>query len=374
MAAGYDRETLYSRLHEVADLAGELRYVDAVLAFIADQTQTPGAGPGGPAHSHIEVNDIGRTYPFSRRIMRGPLYPDYADTVTSFCQRAAGEAATWRDTNLESLQRTIEPITHPDTSHYDEIVRSLETSYANLSNDPEVAYARSGHAGAMQRTDFAVMSPDDWSGAAATNFRNLFFKPFQHDVRKYQAAYTKSVAAGFVRAKAIDELAQVGLLDAVIATRKALLEQLRHRQQDTDATSTATALIIAGLTVSILAPLVPGAGPLVSASMVAISGGLSYAGTAEAEQEAREEESFEGWSADDLFFGLIDTAGKIASRRRGHYDALDLDMGNLLQWADANHDENLLIPKRPEIAERDAKDQLDPDTDEFRHDDFHRLT
>lgn len=34
----------------------------------------------------------------------------------------------------------------------------------------------------------------------------------------------------------------------------------------------------------------------------------------------------------------------------------------------------LLIPKRPEIAERDAKDQLKPDTDEFRHDDFHRLT
>lgn len=374
MVAGYDRETLYARLDEVADLAGELRYVDAVLAYIADQTQTPGAGPG-PAHSYIEVNDIGRTYPFSRRIMRGPLTPDYAETVTNFCRQAAEEAATWRDTNLESLRQTIAPVTQPDTSHYDEIVERLKLSYMSLSNDPAEGDQRpSDDARAMLRNDFGLMSPDDWTGYAASNFRNIFYKPFQHEVRENQAAYTKSIAAGFVRAKAIDELAQIGLLEAVTATRGALLEQLRHRQQDTGATSTATALIISGLAVSILAPLVPGAGPLVAASMAAVSGGLSYAGSVEAEREAREEQRFEGRSADDLFFGLYDTASTIARRRRGHYDALDLDMGNLLEWASFNHRENLLIPKRPEIAERDRGDQVDPDIGEFRHDDFHRFT
>lgn len=365
MTTNYDRDTLYARLGEVASLAGELRYVDAVLAFIAAEDQIGGAGPG-PRTEHLTVYDIGRTFPFSRTITKQPMPWGFEETVSEFLEAAAEDARRWQETNHESLLRTIEPVTHPDTSHYDPIVESLSASYATLSADPTEGEVPPEGTAVIRRTDFGLLDPEAWRGHAASNFRDNFYLPFKYDVRATQAAYTKSVAAGFVRAKAIDELAQISLLDAATATREALRDQLRHRQLDTGAVSTATALIIAAVGTSILATISAPAAP-VSATMATISGLLYYAGSEEATRErAREEDSVEGQSADDLFFGFFDQVGTIASRRRGHYDTLDADLGSLLEWAAASHHENGLIPLRPDIAERHGDGSLDPDLDEFR--------
>lgn len=362
MTTTYDRDTLYSRLQDIADLAGELRYIDAVLGFIASETEPDVYS----WTSQFAINDIGRTFPFSRVITKQHSTPGYEDTISSFLESAAEDAQNWQRTNYESLLQLIEPVTHPDTSYYDEIVTSLITAYSILSVDPDDGVLPPEDTGAARRVDFGMMDPDAWRGHAASNFRNYFYMPFKNEVRGYQAMYTKAIAAGFTRAKAIDDLAQISLLDGANATRRALREQLEFRQQDRGGGSTADALIIAGVGTSILASISASVPP-VSVTMSVISGLLNYAASEEAAVEARNEDGFVGRSADDLFFGFFDQAGRIASRRRGHYDSLDNDMSTLLEWGEINHRENALIPTRPDIAERGHDGSFDPDLDEFRN-------
>lgn len=138
MTTFYDRGLLYERLYEVADLAGELHYIDAVLAFAAAENQPAGPG-GGPLPQYFELNNIGWTYPFNRRILKAPTPFGYQEQVSGALTEAAGQAQTWRDSNLESLLQLIEPFTHPTTDHYDEIVQALEISHATLETKPELA-------------------------------------------------------------------------------------------------------------------------------------------------------------------------------------------------------------------------------------------
>jgi hypothetical protein len=362
MTTAYDRPTLYSRLAEAASLAGELYYVDSVLAFIAAEHQSPGAG-GGPEPQIFWINDIGQTFPFRRKIVKVTPSAGFEERISSFLAEAAAEAQTWRDSNLETLSRLIAPLTHPDTTYYEAIVHRLETCYMTLAADPEEGEIPPPGTTAMRRTDFGMLAPETWAGDAADNFRDNFYNPFKYDVRSHQAAFTKAIAAGFVEAKAIDDLAQLSLLDAVTSTRDALSVQLEQRQENRDYVSEVKALIIASEGANMLS-LIAAPAPLASVGMGVISGSLRWVADGMA-AKAREQEEFQGQSADDLFGGLYGMASKISRNTRIQYTELDASLGSLIGWADEH--ERFLTPRRPFIAERDENDKLNPDHAEFYH-------
>lgn len=156
-------------------------------------------------------------------------------------------------------------------------------------------------------------------------------------------------------------------MDAVTSVRDALHEQLRHRQQDRDDVSKAEALLITSIAAGALAAISTPVPPL-SVSFLAINAALGYAASETTERDgAREKEEVTGRTAEELLFGLYDLILTVVRNSRIQHDALDADMAALMRWLDHRHKEEVLLPSRPNIANRDNTDRVNPNPDTFRY-------
>jgi hypothetical protein len=356
LEAPYDHAKLDGMIGEVAGLLTELKYIDAVLAYISERHWP---GPQVSAEqAYSEEIYLGIEFPFTRTLTvrvtgwdRWTFWSDeQAEEIARDLAALAEDARQWVMDEIAMLRYKIAPIVHTDTGLFYEVDRGL------VSVD-HLVDGLASDIGALG------VSIGEWTGDAARNFRGSFYLPFG-DIRLHQRGLVKWLRDGLSTSKAIIDLAQLSLMQAVAGTKSALCEQLRLRSVDREEASAQEVRFLAfatGLFSALTFEMPP-----VSASFAALSVTLDYAADELEKGSNTAPYEIKGRTAEDLITKLFEAVQQILDSVDQNYDELESRLRNLesevadLRRVDPDRGHSYLIAARPDLV-----DGVEPD--EFYH-------
>jgi hypothetical protein len=351
----YNRSGLYQTLDEVARLLGELMYVDQAVQYV-DERDTAVHGPlsgGAPGVTAYQI-PIGITYPFVRELR---LPADYSSDENQFeiimgrISDILWDAGKWAEAILESLTTRIAPITHPPAAMYEHsVVRPIETAVSILQDNVV--------------NDFGGLrqSLSDWEGDAADNFATEFYHPFE-DTQVAHERLFGALTGGLVTSKAITEVTQHSLMNALHYVRDELKEQLQLRSQQAAGESSRTILIVGSAALSVMSAAL-GSTSLWPVAVEAAAGALSVAADS-IPGEAADVHELAGRTAEQLFGELADVLTAIERNATTQYVGLAERLDDVLVRVErlrkgGDDEDGRLVPIQPDLVD-------DADSGTFRH-------
>jgi hypothetical protein len=332
----FDRVEFRRLLGEVSRYLAELRHIDEALAYLAARDVAPGAGPG-PNPGTIEIH-LGRTYPFVATLRSYSAWnPATREAIQVHLDELYLEADRWATADITTLGERVRTLTTPRTRRYDRIVQDLEAVYFPLA--------------ALIKDDFGELrhTLGNWQGDAAENFASKFYHPFGK-VLDNQAWLVDALAVMFERSKVITELSQHSLMNAVVATRDALLEQLQQRSEGNPGPSLKEVLIIGSAAAGVLAALTFSA-PAAAAGFVAISSALGYAATQVPDSEDAERRTLTGASAEELAESMASAVSRILVNVGRQFGEVEDELKRLSDHLNSMRQADTLVPKRPYLTD-----------------------
>lgn len=360
----YDPSALEAELTTLAARLGELRYIDAALAYIDANSQAPVPGPGA-AYSTIAIH-LGQTYPFRKNLGRHELREEDRTRIANDLDQLAEEAGRWGSNEVATLSYLTTHLTHVDPRSYDPVIDGIlrvSDDLGTIGNDLGEIGARLG----------------SWNGAQASEFAT--FHSRHRDVTRHQRYFAAKLADGFVASQTITRLSQHSLMTVLVAARKATEEQLLLRSEGAGGLTTKQALMVVSAFAAVAAAMTFTIPPLA----LGLAGASAAAGAAssvmseeELEDQLRKRPSVDygveslptevgevhaisGGSAEELSASLFEAVRKVSDHTSTLYQGLDDELTNLDAGATGVHDERLLIHESPSIVHG-----VDPD--DFWHD------
>jgi hypothetical protein len=358
----YDPSEFQQKLSAVQGYLAELRYIDTAMAYMEDEKANwwYSLAPFVGTTSHIEV-EYGTTFPFTKRYEVPEdrfLWEDSRKgQVESRLRVLAEEANGWAADGIDDIARRVEPFTWPVGPLYEsECVAPVLTAHEDL------AWGVSNDFGLLRH------SLGRWEGAAADNFADRFYHPFEYTLDS-QKRLLLALAGGITSAKAIAESTQHSLMNVVHYTREALREQLQLAAAKAELArqeSLRNTLIIGGATAAVFGTIITAGTGLwgISLATAASSGSIASTTIPDGGWVAL---TLRGATAADLLGAMSAAINQIDSNDYDQHDELRREVQAVLDRVEAvregsDGEDGPLIPIRPNLVDGvDGNDFYLPD-------------
>jgi hypothetical protein len=334
-AIAIDRFQLNRDLKDVGEYLAELRYIDLAEPYIVERNREIAASGVPIGHNYVQVQ-LGTQFPFTSQSI---LLPDTASTEIELraFDTLAGQASQWAAGEMDFLVHLIRGIMHYPTEGYGPMDGSLDGVRETLETEAQENFGYLGDEIA------------DWEGTAASEFKSLFYNKYG-DARDNQMYLVGALRGALEASRRIIEFSQQSVINGVTEAREALLDQLRLRAAGDDISGSArVALMVLAGAATVLGAVVEA--PLWAAATVA---SVEFGAGAAAEAiptELAEDRDIKGASAEELHVSLLDAIRDVDAFLGRELDYLHDELRSLRGTVRSLHDEHLILPKRPRLAE-----------------------
>lgn len=291
MGQPFETARFFDTVTEVGDMLAELQYIDRARPYLL----------GLPWNAMFETHDVvlGRRYPFDIRISTEDE-GEWAE-VRHRLEGFADEAGARAQSEVEAVVDATRTLVGFDPGRHRTTVQQLVRIHDLL--------VRKG----IQDLGLLERTLDDWTGSAADAFALDFYHPLEQ-VHTNQCYLLSESAKAMTMAIGVYETAQDALMNAVLAARLVLDEQLRTRAGGGGGSSTEDFLTVAAAAIAVATSLrfvSPPVATTLSVASLAIRLAQPYAVT---DKGVHETATIEASSADEAAAALLREVSHVRER------------------------------------------------------------
>jgi hypothetical protein len=327
MSEVYESARFFEALTEVGDMLAELAYIDRAKPFLE--------GFAWNAMFQMYDVELGERYPFNVRITL-----DEEEEWTRALEQLRGfedDAVALAEGEVAALLEAARAVLQFDPAGHRATVEQLGRIHDFLLREG------TQDLGQLER------SLDDWTGSAADAFALDFYQPLEL-VHANQCYLLGESAKAMTMAIGVYETARDALMNAVLAAREVLDEQLEARAGGSAGSSRRNFLTVAAAAITVVTSL-GFVNPPAAAALTVANIGIGLARQYSLDEEGvHETATIEAASAEEAAAALLREVDHIHSRTGLALTNLSGEFGPVRSAMSAMRDDRRLHPPQPGLA------------------------